>query len=379
MDRRKVTEGLGRMSAKPGGRAMKIKQVYDTLTKNLPVGFSIVDKDGVILDFNQAAEKITGYLKKEVMGKSHLEIFHGSSDKESCPLLAHVILKQKETAAAEAVIKRKDGEPVFLSVTAAPLFDDKGNLTGGIEFFRDITERKRLERERKNIISMFVHDMKNPVTASEGLLLRLLSGKSGPLTEKQQGYFEIMRAELNRLSNLLTAFLEFSRFETKGYTPVPGPFNMETEVYKNIEAVRVEAEAKGIHLFFEFPEKMPPVLDADEMMVNRVIRNLLVNAVRYTAPGGTITIKLSERDKDVLFEVVDTGVGIAEDHLPYIFDAFYRVNRDSEGSGLGLSIAKNIIEAHGGKIWVASSLRKGSTFSFTLPKQQEESSSSRKK
>ncbi len=313
------------------------------------------------------------------MGKSHLEIFHGSSDKESCPLLAHVILKQKETAAAEAVIKRKDGEPVFLSVTAAPLFDDKGNLTGGIEFFRDITERKRLERERKNIISMFVHDMKNPVTASEGLLLRLLSGKSGPLTEKQQGYFEIMRAELNRLSNLLTAFLEFSRFETKGYTPVPGPFNMETEVYKNIEAVRVEAEAKGIHLFFEFPEKMPPVLDADEMMVNRVIRNLLVNAVRYTAPGGTITIKLSERDKDVLFEVVDTGVGIAEDHLPYIFDAFYRVNRDSEGSGLGLSIAKNIIEAHGGKIWVASSLRKGSTFSFTLPKQQEESSSSRKK
>jgi PAS domain S-box-containing protein len=352
---------------------MKKEQVYDALIKNLPVGFSIIDKDGVIVDFNHAAEKITGYLKKEVMGKSHLDTCHGSSDRASCPLLAHVLFRRKEAIAAETVIRRKDGEPVALSVTTAPLFDSNGRFTGGIEFFRDITELKRLERERKNIISMFVHDMKNPVTASDGFLSRLLSGKAGPLTEKQRNYFEIMRDELSKLSMLLSDFLEFSRFETKGYQPVLGPFNIETEIYKNIEAVRVEADMKGIHLSFEFPEKMAPVLEADEMMINRVIRNLLVNAIRYAGSKGTITIRLSERDNDVLLEIIDTGVGIAADHLPYIFDAFYRVNRDSGGSGLGLSIAKTIVEAHGGRVWAASAPGKGSTFSFTLPKLRQKS------
>ncbi len=347
---------------------MKKAQVYDTLIKNLPIGFSIIDKTGVIVDFNHTAEEITGYLKKEVIGKSHLHIFHGSSDEISCPLLAHVLLRQKEASAAETVIIRKDGEPVVLSVTTAPLFDSNGSFIGGIEFFRDITEARRLERERRNIISMFVHDMKNPVTASEGFLSRLLSGKAGSFTERQQNHFEIMRDELHKLSTLLTDFLEFSRFETKGYRPVLSPFSIETEINKNIEAVRVEADMKRIHLSFEFPEKMAPLLDADEMMINRVIRNLLVNAIKYTDAGGFITVKLSEWNHDVLFEVIDSGVGIAADHLPYIFDAFYRVNRDSGGSGLGLSIAKTIVEAHGGRIWAVSSPGKGSTFSFILPK-----------
>jgi two-component system phosphate regulon sensor histidine kinase PhoR len=270
---------------------MKTQQVYDTLIKNLPVGFSIVDKNGIIVDFNHTAEKITGYLKKEVLGKSHFEILHGSPNRKTCPLIK-VLGQQREIVAKEAIIRRKDGSSILLSVTAAPLFDEKGKPAGGIELFRDLTEIKRPERERKNILSMFVHDMKNPVTASEGFLSRLLSGKTGPLTEKQRNYFEIMRNEFNKLSKLLSDFLEFSRFESKAYKPVPGPFNMETEIYKNIDAVRVEADAKSILLSFEFPDKMPPMLEADEMMVNRVIRNLIVNAIRYTNPGGTITIRL---------------------------------------------------------------------------------------
>jgi two-component system phosphate regulon sensor histidine kinase PhoR len=350
---------------------MKTQQVYDTLIKNLPVGFSIVDKNGIIVDFNHTAEKITGYLKKEVVGKSHFEILHGSPNRKTCPLIK-VLGQQREIVAKEAIIRRKDGSSILLSVTAAPLFDEKGKPAGGIELFRDLTEIKRLERERKNILSMFVHDMKNPVTASEGFLSRLLSGKTGPLTEKQRNYFEIMRNEFNKLSKLLSDFLEFSRFESKAYKPVPGPFNMETEIYKNIDAVRVEADAKSILLSFEFPDKMPPMLEADEMMVNRVIRNLIVNAIRYTNPGGTITIRLSEKDNDILFEVTDTGVGIDSDHLPYIFDAFYRVSGDSGGSGLGLSIAKTVVEAHGGRIWAESSPGKGSTFSLALPKLQRE-------
>lgn len=307
---------------------MDKEQVYDTLINNLPIGFSIIDKDGITIDFNHTAEKITGYLKKEVIGKSHLDIFHGVSDKASCPLLANVLLGGKESVAAETVIRRKDGEPVYISVTTAPLFDTNGSFAGGIEFFRDITEVKRLERDRKNI------------------------------------------------SMQLSDFLEFSRFETKGYQPFLRPFNMETEVNKNIDAVRVEADMKGIHLFFESPKEMALVLTADEMMINRVIRNLLVNAIKYTDVGGTITVKLSEQNHDVLFEITDTGIGITADHLPHIFDAFYRVSKSLGDSGLGLSIAKTIVEAHGGRIWAASKPGKGSTFSFTLPKRQLKSTDS---
>ncbi|MCL4536018.1 MAG: HAMP domain-containing histidine kinase, partial [Nitrospirae bacterium] len=108
--------------------------------------------------------------------------------------------------------------------------------------------------------------------------------------------------------------------------------------------------------------------NADAMLIGRVITNLLDNAIKYTNPGGAVTISLIDGDGDVIVRLKDTGIGISEDHLPYIFDAFYRGKRDLKGSGLGLSIAKTIVEAHGGRIWVESIPGKGSTFSFTLPK-----------
>lgn len=232
----------------------------------------------------------------------------------------------------------------------------------------DITKFTQLQRERKNILSMFAHDMKNPVLAAEGFLSRIISGKAGALTEQQQNYLEIMRVELSKVSQLLFDFLDFSKFEARDYRPRRAPFNVEAAIRKNIETEEVEAEKKRIALLFEPPEAGIPLVHADAAMINRVIRNLLDNAIKYTDAGGTVTIGLSDRGDAVLVSVRDTGVGIPENHLPYIFDAFYRVRREVHGSGLGLSIAKTIIEAHGGRIWVESAVAKGSVFRFTLPK-----------
>ena len=110
----------------------------------------------------------------------------------------------------------------------------------------DITKFRKLERERKNILSMFAHDMKNPAVISEGFLSRLISGKTGALTKEQQDYLEIIHSELNKLSQLISDFLQFSRFEAMEYKPVPAPFNIEEEIRKNIEAEKVEAEKKEI-------------------------------------------------------------------------------------------------------------------------------------
>jgi len=115
-------------------------------------------------------------------------------------------------------------------------------------------------------------------------------------------------------------------------------------------------------------EDVFPDINADEAMVNRVIANLIGNAIKYTNSDGEINVRLLNRDSDILVQVRDTGIGIPSDKLPFLFDAFYRVDNNQKGSGLGLSIAKTIVEAHGGKIWVESIIGKGSTFSFTLPK-----------
>ncbi|MDA8340149.1 MAG: ATP-binding protein, partial [Nitrospiraceae bacterium] len=346
---------------------MERQQIYDIIVDNLPVGFSIVDKDGIIVDFNSTAERVTGYSKKEIFGKSHLEILHGTNDKEACPLFKHALERREQSVATETIIRRKSGEIIVLSVTTSPLFDNDGNLIGGIELFRDITELKRLERERKNILSMFAHDMKNPVITAEGFISRLLSGKAGLLSETQKNYLDLVKEELDGLQGLITDFLEFSRFEATECKPVLGPFNIEASMRKHIEIAKVEAEKKNIKIFFEGYEGIP-VANADAMLIGRVITNLLDNAIKYTNPGGAVTISLIDGDGDVIVRVKDTGIGISEDHLPYIFDAFYRGKRDLKGSGLGLSIAKTIVEAHGGRIWVESIPGKGSTFSFTLPK-----------
>jgi signal transduction histidine kinase len=226
---------------------------------------------------------------------------------------------------------------------------------------------KKQEQERKNMLSMFAHDMKNPAIVAEGFLSRLRSGKAGPVTEKQISYIELIRNELNKLEGFITGFLEFSRLESKEYKPVPLPFALSTAMKNRIEAARSEADKKDIKIIFDASDGMETMVNADAAQIDRVITNLLDNAVKYTGNGGTITVNLVKRYNDVLIQVTDTGTGIPENHLPYIFDAFYRVTRDSRGSGLGLSIVKSIVEANRGKIWVESVLGKGSTFSFTLP------------
>lgn len=345
-----------------------IQQLYEAILKNLPVGFSLVDKEGIILEFNPAAERLTGYLRNEIRGKSHLQIFHGSSDPHSCPLFSQAFEQHTSSIATEGILKKKTGESITLSLTIFPLFDDVGNFLGGVELFRDITEIKQRERERKNFLSMLVHDMKNPIVIGEGFLNRLLAEKAGPLTEKQKDYLSIIRDETAKLQRIVADFLDFSKFERNEYQPAPAPYNLEEALSRRIEAMRVVAEKKNLHLFFEYGQESLPIIYADAVMIDRVISNLLDNAVKYTGPGGAVTIRLVNRSEDVLVEFSDTGIGIQPEDLPCVFDAFCRIDKKAEGSGLGLSIAKAIVNAHGGTISVESTFGKGSIFRFTLPK-----------
>ena len=346
------------------GESVNKREIYEIMIRALPLGFSIVDESGVIIDFNETAEEITGYSKNEVIGKSHIQMFHGTSDSDACPLLSQALRRRQAVTESEITVKNKNGKVVIVSVTAAPLVNDKGLFVGGVELFRDITEIKRLERERSSILSMFAHDMKNPVVTAVGFLSRLISGKS---TGGQQD-LELIRDELKTVESLIGDFLQFARFEAREYRPVLKPFNLAAVLGKQIENAKVMAGEKTISVQSEFVDDDSSTIAADEAMISRVISNLIENAIKYTASEGTVVVRLLNRDNDVLVQVQDTGIGISSDNLPFIFDAFYRVSRDQKGSGLGLSIVKTIIEKHGGEIWAESELGKGSTFSFTLPK-----------
>jgi signal transduction histidine kinase len=224
---------------------------------------------------------------------------------------------------------------------------------------RDI---KRLERERRNILSMFAHDIRNSVLPQIWSLTRILSGK----VQNTEDELSLVRDELQRLDHLLINFVEFSRLEAKEYKPSFGPFDLKAAVIKQVESSQAAAAQKNVTVSSVFPEEVSTVVNADGGMLQRVIANLLDNAIKYTGAGGTVSVNVS-RCKKILVQVEDTGMGIVPEEVPFIFDSFYRATSSYGGVGLGLSIAKTIVEAHGGKIWVKSRPGKGSTFSFTLP------------
>jgi Na+/proline symporter/signal transduction histidine kinase len=329
-----------------------LKEFSENIIDSAPLGIITVDGLMRIEYWNRGIELTTGIARSEAFGRNVTALL---------PWLTEERIKAKDPfeITLDAPVHRT------LKIYMSPFTHPSGGL---VVILEDITETKRLERERKNILSMFAHDMKNPVITAGGFLSRIIAGKAGPVTETQSSYHELISDELRKLQELITDFLDFSRFEAKECRPACKPHDLRACVHRHIETAQVEADKKDIHIALDCAEGADVSVNADAALLDRVVTNLIDNAVRYTNAGGSVTVRLRERDGDALVEVADTGIGIAEEHLPFIFDAFYRVSRDTKGSGLGLAIAKTIVEAHGGKIWVESITGKGSNFCFTIPK-----------
>lgn len=225
----------------------------------------------------------------------------------------------------------------------------------------------KIEDERNNLLSMLAHDMKNPALVAKGFSERLIKGKVGSLTKRQEEYARLINHELSRLERLIMDFLDISKFQSRKFKLNSIPFDILLKIKNHIEVLRIEAENKNISLLLEFPEMSMIQVHADVTQIDRVISNLVGNAISYSSIGGNVTVKLSAQNKDVLVQVQDTGKGISKEHIRHVFKPFYRITNDHSGSGLGLPIAKSIIEAHGGRLWVESKPGQGTTFSFTLP------------
>ena len=238
------------------------------------------------------------------------------------------------------------------------------------------TEIAKLEEEKSRFLRFLgiaAHDLKAPLTAIQGFFWVMLGGFAGELTDKQRNMLERSSRRINELLNLISDLLDIPRIETGQIVPEMKEISLRQVVSSSLHDLQNQAKEKGIKLKAELPQALPKIRGSSPRL-QQVITNLVSNAINYT-PEGVVTIRVSESNKDIQVEVMDTGIGIPPDDLPRVFDDFFRAsNVEIKGTGLGLSIVKRIVEAHGGRIWVESPCPEsntGSKFTFTLPKKSK--------
>lgn len=220
-----------------------------------------------------------------------------------------------------------------------------------------------------DLISIVAHDLKQPLIAAQGFidLVKAL----GELNEQQDKYLGKAELALERMGHLVTTMLTFSHLEA-GIEMQVAPVNLVTEVADALVLLEEGASQRDITITVDGSDT-DVVVDADPNLIGQVIHNLIANAIKYNNDGGSIIIRFDRQDSMVRVDVADTGLGLEADQQEKVFEKFYRAHaefgkrRVQRGSGLGLSIARSIVEMHGGTIWVESSPSVGSTFSFTIP------------
>jgi signal transduction histidine kinase len=239
-----------------------------------------------------------------------------------------------------------------------------------------IIDRDQLEEEKRKFlefISIAAHDLKAPLSAIQSFLSVMTSGYTGELNEKQKHMMERSSQRINELLHLISDLLDIPRIEMGQLIPEMEDLSIRQVINSFAEEGDSLAVQKGIDFSIRIPSNLPKI-SGSLPRLKQVITNLFNNALCNTSDG-EITIRASEKDNDILVEVIDTGCGIPPDELPKIFEDFFRTSStESKGTGLGLSISRRIISAHGGTIWAESPCSEthiGSKFSFTLPKSKQ--------
>jgi len=254
-------------------------------------------------------------------------------------------------------------------------YDERVRVSGADELaglalrFNQMAEKlDQVESMRRRLIGDVSHELRTPLTAIKGSMEGLMDGVLPSTAET----FQQIHAEADRLNRLVDDLQELSRVEARAYQLDFRSLDVSSLVQTVTKRLAPQAESKRISLDFELTPDLTPVL-ADEDRAIQVLTNLTGNALQYTPEGGQVTISVKRINDEVQFSVHDTGVGISPEHLSHIFDRFYRVDKSRSrqsggGSGIGLTIARALVEAHGGRIWVESQGEgNGSTFNFTLP------------
>ena len=326
-------------------------------------GVLVVRPDGRVRLTNEAL-RTPFAINEESVGKTVLEAFRNVSLQE----LVSEVIQERDMAARELTFLTPNERAYELSATR--LQDRQGRLTGVIVVFHDITRMRQFENTRKEFVANVSHELRTPLSIIKGYVETLLD-EQPPDEQTARQFLQTVQRHSHRLEALIADLLSISALESQQARLNFEPVAMCAAAQSVVDELARQALERSVAVSVEISELLPAVR-ADARRLHQVLFNLLDNAIKYTPSGGHVTIRADEKDGLIETTVADDGPGIGPEHLPHVFERFYRVDkarsRELGGTGLGLSIVKHIVQSHTGRVWAESQLEKGSTFYFTLPR-----------
>jgi two-component system, OmpR family, phosphate regulon sensor histidine kinase PhoR len=330
-----------------------LAQVLDAL----PQGVWITDRTGTVIRHNQALAELLD-APGRLLGARPLEVMRHQAFHDA-------VLAACTQGQAQRIDVEGSARAPKLQVHLGPL---GAGLAGSVAVFQDVTALRALEQVRKDFVSNVSHELRTPITAILGYAETLQGGALGDPAHAP-AMVETIHRQAQRLAELVEELLELSELEAQARPLEPVRIKLALIATRAKEAVTPQAARKPLTLAVDVAEELEWVGDARAL--ERILLNLLDNAVKYTPPGGTVTLRAQSANDRLMLSVRDTGVGLEPKHLPRIFERFYRVDkgrsRDQGGTGLGLSIVKHLAAALGGDVQVNSRPGAGSTFTVLLP------------
>jgi two-component system sensor histidine kinase VicK len=314
--------------------------------------------DGTVTSWNKAAERLYGYTAQEMIGQSISRIFPPAQVGDLWGYLER--LRRGERIAHHDVVRiAKGGRQIDVSLSMSPVTDAAGRIVGAASIAQDISERKRMEATQSDFLAMVSHDLRSPLTvirASAQLLQRR--------GEYREATVETILEYADRMARLIDDLADLVRLD-EGHLPLQRePLDLVALARQCAAAAEKQSARHAVRI--EEPDTA--ICGAwDRVRLGQVVENLLGNALKHGAEQGEVVVRVEEREGEALLSVRDAGPGIDPEHVPHLFDRFYRASDRSPGLGLGLYISRILVEAHGGRIWVESQPGQGSTFTIALP------------
>src|SRR5262245_22268947 len=364
----RMAERIRELRRSDMGRLLVAQQTTEAAIDSLYDPVIVTDSDGRVTRVNPAGERLFG----PKAGVVDRPIEQAVRDPRIAQAVTDVLRPKQASASesAEVLPWAVDGARRSFRTRSTPMRDADDRLVGVVTLLEDITHLSEISRLKSEFIAAASHELRTPLTSVQMGIHLLLEGTAGPIDRKQRDILEVCRDDTDRLERLMRQLLDLSKIESGATAPVRRSISPSILVREAVDSLARQAESKGLRLVVE-PLASVPDVSADRDQVERVLVNLVTNAIRATPAGGSIAVGVAARGSDVVFSVTDTGSGIPRDYLPRIFDPFIQVpNAPAGGSGLGLTISRRIVEGHGGRLSVQSEPGRGSTFSFTIPIQE---------
>lgn len=345
------------------------KRYLDSVLDSSADGIFILDPQYRVLRFNRACTRLTGYNSEEVVGRNHDEIIRWKSREPGMTLQQAEAggwpLTARATLYTEGDLIRKNDETISVGITYAPTFGAEGTLLSIVANVRDITKFREAEELKSTFISVISHELRTPVALIKGYVGTLRREDADWDPDEVRNSLQVIEEESDRLAALIDDLLEVSRLQSDSFALVHEEVDIGRLIQALVERFRTQSPE---HTFENDIDKELPIIQGDEQRISQLVSNLLSNAVKYSR--GQVHIQARVRQQEVMICVQDNGPGIAPEDRARIFDRFYRAPEtadSTQGAGLGLFLAKAVVDAHGGDIWVDDRFEEGARLCFSLP------------